>query len=127
MATLRVDGDDLVLQLSWREKVAGFHGNLRSPLSWVRSVRVVSDPWLTMRGWRMAGIAIPRAFAFGTRRHGTGYDFTMVRSGARPAVHVELSGGRFQWLIVSADDSEEAAAHAAEVAAAAGIRVSESG
>jgi hypothetical protein len=126
MATLRVDEDDLVLDLSWREKVAGFHGSVRSPLSWVRSVRVVSDPWLVMRGWRMAGIAIPRAFAFGTRRHGDGYDFTVVRSG-RPTVHVELSEGRFQWLMVSADDSEEAAARAAEVAAAAGIRVSESG
>ncbi|HUE59588.1 MAG TPA: hypothetical protein VMO88_08405 [Acidimicrobiales bacterium] len=126
MATLRVDGDELVLDLSWREKVAGFHGSLRSPLSWVRSVRVVSDPWLVMRGWRMAGFAIPRAFAFGTRRHGDGYDFTVVRSG-RPAVNVELSEGRFQWLMVSAGDSEEAAAQAAEVAAAAGIRVSESG
>jgi hypothetical protein len=126
MATLRVDGDDLVLHLRWREKVAGFHANVRSPLSSVRSVRVVSDPWLAMRGRRMAGIAIPRAFAFGTRRHRTGYDFTVVRSG-RPAVQVELSEGRFEWLIVSADDSEEAATHAAEVAAAAGIRVSESG
>ena len=95
-------------------------------MSWVRAVRVVSDPWLAMRGWRMAGIAIPRAFAFGTRRHGTGYDFTIVRSG-RPAVQVELSDGRFQWLIVSAVDSDEAAARAADVAAAAGIRVSEAG
>ena len=124
MATLRVDGDDLLLDLSWREKVAGFHANVRAPLSWVRAVRVVSDPWLAMRGWRMAGLAIPRGFAFGTRRHGNGYDFTIVRSG-RPAVQVELSDGRFQWLVVSAADSEEAAARAAEVAVAAGIRVSE--
>jgi hypothetical protein len=126
MAGLLVDGDDLVLHLRWREKAAGFHGDLRFPLSWVQSVRVLSDPWLEMRGWRMAGIAIPRAFAFGTRRHGEGYDFTMVK-GSRPGVQVELSQGRFQRLIVSSGDTEEAASTAAHIASAAGIRVSESG
>lgn len=126
MATLLVDGDDVVLHLRWREKVAGFHADVRAPLSAVQSVRVLSDPLLEMRGWRMAGLAIPRAFAFGTRRHGDGYDFTMVR-GPRPGVQLELSHGRFQRLVVSAMDAEDAAATAARVAGAAGIRVSESG
>lgn len=126
MATLLVDGDDVVLHLRWREKVAGFHADVRAPLSAVQSVRVLSDPLLEMRGWRMAGLAIPRAFAFGTRRHGEGYDFTMVR-GPRPGVQLELSQGRFQRLIVSAIDAEDAASTAARVAGAAGIRVSEAG
>lgn len=126
MATLLVDGDDVVLHLRWREKVAGFHADVRAPLSAVQSVRVLSDPLLEMRGWRMAGLAIPRAFAFGTRRHGDGYDFTMVR-GPRPGVQLELSQGRFQRLVVSAIDAEDAASTAARVAGAAGIRVSEAG
>lgn len=126
MATLRIDGDELVLHLRWREKVAGFHADLRAPLSSVQSVRVLTDPWAQMRGWRMAGIAIPRAFAFGTRRHGEGYDFTIVR-GPRPGVQVELSQGRFQRLLVSAADSDDASSTAARVAGAAGIRVSETG
>lgn len=126
MATLLVDGDDIVLHLRWREKVAGFHADVRAPLSAVQSVRVLSDPLLEMRGWRMAGLAIPRAFAFGTRRHGDGYDFTMIR-GPRPGVQVELSHGRFQRLVVSATDAEDAASTAARVAGAAGIRVSEAG
>ena len=126
MATLLVDGDDVVLHLRWREKVAGFHADVRAPLSAVQSVRVLSDPLLEMRGWRMAGLAIPRAFAFGTRRHGEGYDFTMVR-GPRPGVQLELSQGRFQRLVVSAIDAEDAASTAARVAGAAGIRVSEAG
>jgi hypothetical protein len=126
MATLLVDGDDVVLHLRWREKVAGFHADVRAPLSAVQSVRVLSDPLLEMRGWRMAGLAIPRAFAFGTRRHGDGYDFTIVR-GPRPGVQLELSHGRFQRLVVSAIDAEDAASTAARVAGAAGIRVSEAG
>ena len=126
MATLLVDGDDLVLRLRWREKVWGFHGDLRVPLSWVRSVRVLRDPWPEMRGWRMAGVAIPRTFAFGTRRHADGYDFTVV-SGPRPAVQVELSQGRFERLIVSAADPADAVSTAGDVAGAAGIRFSEAG
>ena len=126
MATLLVDGDDVVLHLRWREKVAGFHADVRAPLSAVQSVRVLSDPLSEMRGWRMAGLAIPRAFAFGTRRHGDGYDFTILR-GPRPGVQLELSHGRFQRLVVSATDAEDAASTAARVAGAAGIRVSEAG
>lgn len=126
MAILLVDGDDVVLHLRWREKVAGFHADVRAPLSAVQSVRVLSDPLLEMRGWRMAGLAIPRAFAFGTRRHGDGYDFTIVR-GPRPGVQLELTQGRFQRLVVSAIDAEDAASTAARVAGAAGIRVSEAG
>lgn len=124
MATLLVDGDDVVLHLRWREKVAGFHADIRAPLSAVQSVRVLSYPLLEMRGWRMAGLAIPRSFAYGTRRHGDGYDFTMVR-GVRPGVQVELSHGRFQRLVVSVVDAEDATSTAARVAGAAGIRVSE--
>lgn len=126
MATLLVDGDEVVLHLRWREKIAGFHADVRSPLSAVQSVSVLSDPLLEMRGWRMAGLAVPRAFAFGTRRHGDGYDFTIVR-GSRPGVQVDLSHGRFQRLVVSAEDTEDATSTAARVAGAAGIRVSEAG
>jgi hypothetical protein len=127
MATFRVDGDDLVLRLRGREKVMGFHADIRAPLSSVRSVRVLTNPWLgELRGWRMAGIAIPPFFSYGTRRHGTGYDFAVVRR-MQPVVEVQLSYGRFQRLLASAESAEEAASLAASVAAAAGIKVSEAG
>ena len=126
MATLRVDGEDLVLHMSWREKAAGFHANIRAPLSSVLSVKVISNPWLELRGWRMAGLAIPAFFAFGTRRHGTGYDFTVLRR-MQPVVQVELSTGRFMRWQVSVPGEQRASDLAAAIAAAAGIRFSESG
>jgi hypothetical protein len=126
MATLRVDGDELVLHMRLREKVLGFHLNIRAPLSSVRSVRVLTHAWLELRGWRMAGIAIPSFFAYGTRRHATGYDFTVVRR-VQPVVEVELATGRFQRLLVSAESADDAASMAASVAGAAGIRISEAG
>jgi hypothetical protein len=126
MATLRVDGENLVLHMRWREKALGFHADIRAPLSSVLSVRVLSNPWLELRGWRMAGIAIPAFFAYGTRRHGTGYDFTVIRR-MEPVVEVELSSGRFQRLFVSVGSADRATSLASQVAAAAGIRVSEAG
>jgi hypothetical protein len=126
MATFRVDGDDLVVHMRLREKVMGFHANIRVPLTSVLSVRVISNAWMELRGWRMAGIAIPAFFAYGTRRHGTGYDFTVIRR-VEPVVEVELSSGRFQRLFVSVETAEEAASLAASVAAAAGIRFSGAG
>lgn len=123
MGRLEVDGSDLVLRLNWREKIAGFHGNLRAPLTSIRSVSVPKYPWQALRGWRMAGIGIPRIVALGTRRHGTGYDFATLH-GSRAAIQVELATGRFERWLVSVEDGEDPRAEAQRVATAAGIRVS---
>lgn len=120
MARLLVDGPDLVLRLSWKEKIGGFHGDVRVPLAAVRSVSVPSSPWLTLRGWRMAGTGIPGVVALGTRRHGEGYDFTAVKKDA-PAVQVDLNTGRFQRLVVSVPDGVDVDSEADRIAGAAGI------
>ena len=125
MSRLEVDGSDLVLRLTWREKIAGFHGNMRVPLTAVRSVSVPRHPWRAMRGWRMAGIAISGIVALGTRRHGTGYDFAALHR-SLPAVQIELATGRFERWLVSVNEGEDADSEAQRVASAAGIRVSPS-
>ena len=124
MGRIEVDGSDLVLRLTWREKIAGFHGNIRAPLTSVRSVSVPRNPWLALRGWRMAGTAMRGVAALGTWRHGTGYDFVLLHRD-RPAVRVELATGRFGRWLVAVDEGEDAGTEAKRVAAAAGIQVSE--
>ena len=119
MADLVIDGDDLVVHLTPWQKVMAFHGDVRVPLSSVRRVDVPESKWLAMRGWRMAGTAIPGRVAFGTRRHGDGYDFTAISRHHDEAVRVEVNGHRFEQLLVSADD---APGLADRVAAAAGIK-----
>ena len=123
MGRLEVDGSDLVLRLTWREKIGGLHGNIRAPLTSVRSVGVPSSPWLSLRGWRMAGIGLPGIVALGTRRHADGYDFSVLHR-SRPAVRVDLATGRFGRWVVSVDEGEDAHTEAKRVADAAGIRVS---
>ena len=118
MADLVIDGDDLVVRLTPWQKVMAFHGDVRVPLSSVRRVDVPELTWMALRGWRMAGTAIPGRVAFGTRRHGDGYDFTAVSRHHDGAVLVEVNGHRFDQLLVSADDAPGVAAR---IAAAAGI------
>jgi hypothetical protein len=126
MSRFEVVGSDLVLHLRWGEKIAGLHGDIRAPLTSVRSVSVPTYPWQALRGWRMAGTGIPRIVALGTRRHGTGYDFAALHTN-QPAVQVELATGRFERWLASVGEGVDARAEAERIAAAAGIRVSEGG
>lgn len=120
MAELIIDDWDLILRLTPGEKVGGFHGNIRVRLPAIVAVAPDLQPWLHLRGWRMAGISFVGHAVLGTRRHGTGYDFCVLH-GDRPAIRVDLDTGRFSRLVVSVPEGGDAAAEAARIAAAAGI------
>jgi hypothetical protein len=109
MARLRVDGDELLLDLSGLEKLEGFHGNIRVPLSTVREVRVAEDPWSELRGIRAPGTGLPGVIAVGTRRGSGLKDFAAVH-GKGAALVVELEGAEFERLVVTEDDAEAEAA-----------------
>ncbi len=115
-----IDGSDLVLSLTSWEKVAGFHADIRVPLAAVQSAVAVKYPWPTLRGWRMAGIAIPGRFALGTRRHGDGFDFCALHR-RQEAVQVDLNAGRFTRLIVGVTADSDAQGEADRIADAAQV------
>ena len=120
MAELIVNDENLVVRLTLGEKIGGFHGNIRVPLSSIVSVAPVPKPWLGLRGWRMAGISFTGVVGLGTRRHGTGYDFCILHRD-RPAVQVDLASGRFSRLVICVPEGGDAEGEAARIAASAGI------
>jgi hypothetical protein len=75
MATLAVDGNDLVVRLSALEKIGALRGNIRVPLASVRAVRVSDTPWSELRGIRAPGTGLPRVISLGTRRGPGVHDF----------------------------------------------------
>jgi hypothetical protein len=109
MGRLNVEGEDLVLNLSGWEKLEGFHGNIRVPVSSVRDVRCSDDPWSELRGIRAPGTGVPGVIAVGTRRGGGSRDFAAVH-GQGPAVVVELEGADYGRFVVTEEDAESAAA-----------------
>ena len=109
MATLEVVGENLVVRLSWFEKLEAFHPDVSVRRSGVREVRVVDNAWPELRGVRAPGTGIPGVVAVGTRRGTFGKDFDVVH-GKGPAVVVELEGEKYARLVVTSQDAGALAA-----------------
>jgi hypothetical protein len=120
MAELIADDKDLVVRLTPSEKFWGFHGNVRVRLSSIVSVAADPQPWLGLRGWRMAGVSLVGHAVLGTRKHADGYDFCVLH-GERPAVRVNTASGRFSRLIICVPEGADPEAEAARIAALAGM------
>ncbi len=104
MATLAVVGENLIVKLSWFEKLEAWHSDVSVRRSGVRDGRVVDSAWPELRGVRAPGTGVPGVVAVGTRRGGFGKDFAVVH-GNGPAVVVELEGERYARLVVTAKDA----------------------
>ncbi|MCQ4042705.1 hypothetical protein ACFOSC_10295 [Streptantibioticus rubrisoli] len=86
MARLLVDGAELVVRLTWWEKIAARHGSVRVPLTAVEKATVQPDWW---RGLPGHGVWVPGWLCVGVRHH-TGQDFVAIRPGRQPVACVEL-------------------------------------
>jgi hypothetical protein len=115
MAALVVDGGDLVVRLSPLEKICTFRGNVRVPLTAVRSAGMDPDAWRALISLRRArispGAGIPGVLHLGTSGFGSSRTFAAVY-GKRPAVRVDLdSTSHYAQLLVTVPDPEAAAAN----------------
>lgn len=105
MAVLSIDRDQLIVELSFIERLAAFHGDVRVPLPKVSSIAVQPHPWTALRGVRAPGTGVPGVIAYGTRLvTGGAPDFAALH-GRGPAVRVDLcAGAPFGRLLVTVDD-----------------------
>ncbi len=118
MATVTVDGSDLVVRLSWKEKLGALHGDVRVPVSSVQDASIELTPWNAIRGVKFAGTGIPGRTALGVRHSPEGKDFTAVHP-EQPAIRIDLDEkSPYSRLIVSVPAPESTVA---DVCAAAGI------
>ena len=111
MAELSRQGDDLVLTLSPMEKVESVRGDLRTPMSSVRSVEVVEDPFHEVHGLRYRGTRLPGRLAVGSfvgsiEDKSLGKTFAAVHHDTPRGLRVRLEGGSFDQLIVGTEDPE---------------------
>lgn len=121
MAELIVEEPNLLLHLPVTQKVLGFHFDIRVPLTAVVSVAPIDNPWMALRGRRMAGTALRGSTAVGTWIHGNKeFDFCVVRTELK-AVQLDLSSGRFSRFLVCVPDDVDPREEAVRIADAAGI------
>jgi hypothetical protein len=102
MATLTTTPHTLRLSLSRAEKILGLLRDLEVPRSAVTAVEAVPDGIAGVHGLRAPGLGLPGR-KLGTWRRRGGRTLVSVRRG-QPAVRIELTGQRFDTMLIGIDD-----------------------
>lgn len=104
MAELRVDGDELVLQLTAGEKLEAVHGDLRAPRSAVASVEVLEDAHEPADHGLKVGERLPGYSEVAVvRTHGARL-FAVVHHETPRGVRINFAGTDYDaWIVGSAD------------------------
>jgi hypothetical protein len=100
MATVKVVGDELVLELSFWERVGALHSSPRVSLNAVTKVEFIDNLWSNkvLRGVRAPGTGIPYKVLLGTMRGREFRDFTAIK-GRGAGVEICLNEGPFErWI-----------------------------
>jgi hypothetical protein len=115
-ARLRIEGDDIVVGLSWWEKLAARRRGVRLPLGAVTRVAEERSWWRAFRGSPHWAVAIPGVLLLGEWRHDVGSDFVDIRPrgpvvviDTRHRAHVTDPTGRehFSRLALSVPNAHE--------------------
>lgn len=111
MAKVLQKDNEVILQLSFLERLGAIHGSPRVPQNSILKIDFVEDLWGTqiLRGVRSPGTALPYIVLLGTLR-GRGFkDFVAIK-GRRPGCVVTLSSGPFErWLFTLEQPKSELA------------------
>ena len=100
MAKVVQVGDELILELSFWEKMGALHDSPRIPADSVEKVEFFDGLWgsSTLRGVRAPGTAIPYVLLLGTLRGMKYRDFVAMR-GRGEGVVLTLKSGHFaRWI-----------------------------
>jgi hypothetical protein len=102
-------GNELILQLSFWEKMGALHGSPRTSLSSIEKVEFIDQLWgsSTLRGIRAPGTALPYVVLLGTLR-GRRYRDFVAMVGRGEGVVLTLKSGPFaRWIFTLKEPKAE--------------------
>jgi hypothetical protein len=106
VASLLISDGAVIVQLTTLEKAEAAHGNLEIPRSAISGFCAVPDGAAEVPGIKVIGSGLPGAFKVGTWR-GDGKTTFAVCHGRRPAVVLELTGQRYDRVVVTVNNPED--------------------
>ena len=108
MASVMREGNELILQLSFWEKLGALNSSPRTSLDCIEKIEFIDQLWgsSTLRGVRAPGTAIPYVVLLGTLR-GRGYKDFVAMSGRGEGVIITLKSGPFARWIFTLKQSRE--------------------
>jgi hypothetical protein len=107
MAELFVNDDVVTVSLSAAERAEALHGDVSFPRAAVVSARIVPDGMDEVHGLRFPGTGLPGVIMVGTWRDKKRVTFAVCH-GRRPAVVVELTGQRYDRIVITVEHPDEA-------------------
>lgn len=108
MAKIVRVGDEIVLQLSFWEKLAALHSSPHAPLGSIEKIEFVDQLWGSsiLRGVRAPGTALPYVVLYGTLR-GLKYRDLVAMKGRGEGAVIYFKGGPFERWIFTLKQSKE--------------------
>jgi hypothetical protein len=106
MAEIKVEGDEVVLHLSALEKIESVHGELRAPLSTIRSVEILDDAHEPAdHGFKVGG-RLPGVFEVATVTTSNEKLFAAVHHDTPRGVRINFDKGKYNAWIIGCSDPE---------------------
>lgn len=101
MAKVIEQGNDLILKLSWLEKLGAFHKDLVVSKEKLIKTTVFQNPWSkeVLKGMRAPGTGIPYVILLGTMRYKAGKDFTAIYKRWPVTVYEFKDYGFKRWIV----------------------------
>ena len=96
MATIRIDGDEVVLELSRFERIEAVHGDVRLPLASLVGTEPLDDAIHAVHGFRAPGTGVPGLTAVGTYRQGDRKLFAVVHHDTPRGVRLCFDGAAYE-------------------------------
>ncbi len=109
MAKLLVDDEVVTVSLSAIEKAEAVHGDVSVLRAAVVSARAVPDGMEEVHGLRLPGTGLPGVIMVGTWREAQRVTFAVCH-GRGPAVVLELTGQRYDRIVVTVENPEDVVA-----------------
>ncbi len=109
MASVVREGNELVLQLSFWEKLGALNTSPRTSLDSIEKIEFIDQLWgsSALRGVRSPGTAIPYVVLLGTLR-GRGYKDFVAMKGRGEGVIITLKSGSFaRWIFTLKQPKED--------------------
>lgn len=105
MPTLEIKDDEIVIHLSFWQRLAAFHGDVHIPATSIRGAEVADPKWVRTLGLRVPGTALPGLIIAGTYIKPKDSAFVYWVRGDKSLLQLNLSGRPYNRVFIGVDDA----------------------
>ena len=105
MPNLEITNDEIVIHLSFWEKVWAVHGDVHIPATSIRGAVVADQKWVKTLGFRVPGTALPGLIIAGTYIKPKDSAFVYWKRGDKTLLQLNLSGRPYNRVFIGVDDA----------------------